>query len=144
MDSEVLKQFSIFLRSNKVESGPPLSTILGNFGVNTVKFVKDFNDYTKDLPDYFLLVVDITIYNDKTYSFDILNPSISFLLRLISFEKDFLTKGSGGYISNPYKVISVEDIVLVSYFKFGFFDEYTLKIILGILNSMNLYVVERR
>lgn len=93
MDIEVLKNFSIFLRSNKVESGPPLSTILGNFGINTVKFVKDFNDYTSDLPDYFLLIVNVTIYNDKSYSFSVSEPTVSLLLRLASFEKDFLVRG---------------------------------------------------
>jgi len=144
MDIEVLKNFSIFLRSNKVESGPPLSTILGNFGINTVKFVKDFNDYTSDLPDYFLLIVNVTIYNDKTYFFSFSEPSLSLLLRLTSIEKDFLVAGSGGYISTKYRAVCVDDIILVSFFKFGFFDEYTLKNILAVINSMGLYVVEKR
>jgi len=144
MDIEVLKNFSIFLRSNKVESGPPLSTILGNFGINTVKFVKDFNDYTSDLPDYFLLIVNVTIYNDKTYFFSFSEPSLSLLLRLASIEKDFLVAGSGGYISTKYRAVCVDDIILVSFFKFGFFDEYTLKNILAVINSMGLYVVEKR
>src|SRR5688572_728727 len=99
MEKEIIKNFNIFLCLNKVESGPTLSTILGNFGINTVKFVKDFNDYTADLPDYFLLIVNITIFNDKTYLFDFNEPTLSFLLRVISFEKDFLIKGSGGFIS---------------------------------------------
>lgn len=142
MDKEILKMFSIFLRSNKVESGPPLSTILGNFGINTVKFVKDFNDYTKDLPDYFLLVISVTIFNDKTYIFSLNQPSISFLLRVISSEKDFLIKGSGGYISQKYKVIKTNDIILISFFKYGFFNVTTLKLILGTIQSMDLYVVE--
>jgi len=144
MDIEILKKFTIFLRSNKVESGPPLSTILGNFGINTVKFVKDFNDYTSDLPDYFLLVVNVTIYNDKTYSFWLSEPTISLLLRLVSLEKDFLVKGSGGYISTKYRIIYVDDIIMISIFKFGSFNEHALKIILGIVNSMGLYVVKKR
>lgn len=142
MDKEILKMFSLFLRSNKVESGPPLSTILGNFGINTVKFVKDFNDYTKDLPDYFLLVINVTIFNDKTYLFSLNEPTVSFLLRVISTEKDFLIKGSGGYIAQPYKVIKIDDIILISFFKYGFFNINTLKLILGTIQSMDLYVVE--
>jgi ribosomal protein L11 len=142
MDKEIAKMFSIFLRSNKVESGPPLSTILGNFGINTVKFVKDFNDYTKDLPDYFLLVINVTIFNDKTYIFSLDQPSTSFLLRVISFEKEFLIKGSGGYIAETYKVIKTDDIILVSFFKYGFFNINTLKLILGTIQSMDLYVIE--
>ena len=142
MDSEIIKNFSIFLRSNKVESGPPLSTVLGNFGINTVKFVKDFNDYTQDLPDYFLLIINITIYNDKTYSFDFNEPNISLLLRLMSFDKDFLVKGSGGYIPKSFKVIKYTDIIYISFFKYGYFNNNTLSTILGTINSMDLYVIE--
>jgi len=143
MNNEILKTFSIFLRSNKVEAGPPLSTILGNFGINTVKFVKDFNDYTKDLPDYFLLIVYVTIFNDKTYSFNFNKPNISLLLRLMSFDKDFLVKGSGGYRPQKYKVIKLEDIIYISFFSYGYFNNNTLSIILGTINSMDLYVIEK-
>jgi large subunit ribosomal protein L11 len=141
MDKEIVKTFSISLRSSKVESGPPLSTILGNFGINTVKFVKDFNEFTKDLPDYFLLVVVINIYNDKSYDFLLKEPSISLLLRLVSFDKDFLVKGSGGYRPFKYKVIFLHDIFLISFFKFGCCNEKTLRLVLGTVQSMNLNVI---
>jgi len=143
MNSDILKNFSIFLRSNKVESGPPLSTILGNFGINTVKFVKDFNEYSKDLPDYFLLIIHVTVYNDKTYSFNFGSPSVSLLLRLMSFEQDFLVKGSGGYRPQKYKVIKIDDIIYISFFKYGYFNDSTLSLILGTINSMDLYVIEK-
>jgi ribosomal protein L11 len=143
MNSDILKNFSIFLRSNKVESGPPLSTILGNFGINTVKFVKDFNDYSKDLPDYFLLIIHVTVYNDKTYSFNFGEPSVSLLLRLMSNEQDFLVKGSGGYRPQQYKVIKIDDIIYISFFKYGYFNDNTLSLILGTINSMGLYVIEK-
>ena len=42
------KKVSIYLRAQMAESGPPLGTVLGNLGVNTVKFCKEFNDFTKD------------------------------------------------------------------------------------------------
>lgn len=142
MEKEAIKSFSISLRSGKVESGPPLSTILGNFGLNTVKFVKDFNEFTKDLPDYFLLVVIINIYNDKTYNFLLKEPSISLLLRLVSFDKDFLVKGSGGYRPFKYKVIKLYDIILISFFKFGYCDDRTLRLIFGTIQSMNLNVIK--
>lgn len=141
MDNEIIKTFSISLRSGKVESGPPLSTILGNFGINTVKFVKDFNEFTKDLPDYFLLVVVINIYNDKSYKFLLNEPSVSLLLRLMAFDKDFLVKGSGGYRPFKYKVINLYDIILISFFKFGYCDDRTLRLIFGTIQSMNLNVI---
>lgn len=141
MEKEILKIFSISLRSSKVEAGPPLSTILGNFGINTVKFVKDFNEFTKELPDYFLLVVFIYIYSDKSYKFILNIPSISLLLRLVSFDKDFLVKGSGGYRPLKYKVIYFKDIYFISIFKFGYFNDKTLRLILGTIQSMDLNVI---
>lgn len=51
-----------FLMSQKAEAVPPLGTILGNIGVNTIKFCDEFNIYTKDLSNYFLLKVIILIY----------------------------------------------------------------------------------
>lgn len=142
MNKEVIKSFSISLRSGKVESGPPLSTILGNFGLNTVKFVKEFNDFTKDLPDYFLLIVKIVIYNDKSYDFFFKQPNVSLLLRLLSFDKEFLKKGSGGYRPLKYKVIMFTDILFISLFKFGICNDETLRLIIGTVQSMGLHVIK--
>jgi large subunit ribosomal protein L11 len=141
MDKEIIKTFSITLRSGKVESGPPLSTILGNFGINTVKFVKDFNEFTKDLSDYFLLMVVINVYNDKSYEFLLKEPSMSLLLRLVSFDKDFLVKGSGGYRPFKYKVILLSDIFLISFFKFGYCNDQSLRLIIGTIQAMGLNVI---
>jgi len=142
MEKEIIKTFSIFLRSGKVEAGPPLSTILGNFGINTVKFVKEYNEFTKELPDYFLLVVIINVYNDKSYNFFLQEPSISLLLRLLSFNKDFLVKGSGGYRPFKYNVITLYDVYLISFFKFGYCDDFTLRKIIGTIQSMDLNVIK--
>lgn len=144
MEKEIIKTFSITLRSGKAEAGPPLSTILGNFGINTVKFVKDFNDFTKDLPDYFLLVVIINIYRDKTYDFLLQEPSVALLLRLLSFEKDFLVIGSGGYRPVKYKVILLNDLYLISFFKFGECTDRSLRLVFGTLQSMNLNVLRNK
>lgn len=142
MEKEIIKHLSLILRSNKVESGPPLSTILGNFGINTVKFVKDFNEFTKDLPDYFLLEVHINIYNDRTYEFFFKNLNISLFLNLVSFNKEFLVKGSGGYKPQKYKVIKLQDIIYISILKFGFCNNRILNLIFGSINSMGLIIIK--
>jgi ribosomal protein L11 len=87
-------KFSIYLRMGSVESGPPLSTILGNFGINTVKFVKDLNEFTSELPTYFLLVVNVVINSDKTYKFELSEPSVTQLLRILSKKKTNLYFGT--------------------------------------------------
>jgi len=130
-------KFSMFLRANSVEANPPLSTILGNFGVNTVSFCKDINEYTKELPNYFLLEVVITIKDDKSFSFLIKEPSVAFLLKLCAHNFFVFKKGQGGLKEFPIKSVFLKDIYLISIFKYGYCDYSTLKIIYGILRSSN-------
>jgi large subunit ribosomal protein L11 len=81
-----------FIISSKAEAAPPLGTILGNIGVNTIKFCDEFNLYTKNLPSYFLLKVIIFIYENKTIKFNINKPSVGFLLNILKFEKKIKIK----------------------------------------------------
>lgn len=78
---------SIYLRAQVTESGPPLGTVLGNLGINAVKFCKEFNEFTADLPTYFFLKVIIFIYEDRSYSFLTYLPSTGYIISLLKFER---------------------------------------------------------
>lgn len=142
MTKDLNRCFSISLRSGKIESGPPLSTILGNFGITTVKFVKEFNEFTNDLPDYFLLEIVIYVYNDRTYSFIVKEPNLSLFLKLASFDKNFLVKGSGGYRPQKYRVIKLNDIITIAFLKFNVCDNRTLKLVFSTAFSLGFYVIK--
>lgn len=49
--NEVKQVITIMIRAKSAESGPPLGTVLGNIGVNAIKFAKEFNDFTENLPN---------------------------------------------------------------------------------------------
>ena len=134
-------KFSMFLRAKNVDSGPPLSTILGNYGVNTIAFCKEFNEFTKELPNYFLLEVVIIINSDRTYSFSIKEPTAAFLLKLVVKKIEIFKKGSGGLKVDYIKVISLKDIYLISNFKYNSFDNICLKNICSILASSHYFIV---
>lgn len=134
-------EFSMFLRSKTVDGGPPLSTILGNFGVNTVSFCKEFNEFTKELPNYFLLEVIIIINSDRTYNFSIKEPTIAFLLKLVMKKKEIYKKGSGGLKIDYIKVVNLKDIYLISNFKYNSYNNYCLKNICSILASSHYFIV---
>jgi len=136
-----LVKFSMFLRAGTVDSGPPLSTILGNFGVNTTAFCKELNEFTKELPNYFLLEVVITINNDRTYSFSINEPSVGFLLKLVALKTEIYKKGPGGIKTVYIKVIRLKDIYLISSFKFGNLKLQSIKSVYGTLLSSHYYVI---
>jgi hypothetical protein len=90
---EVKHIINITARSNSVESGPPIGTILGNIGVNAIKFAKEFNEFTQDLPIYFKLKVKINIYKNNSFSFNVFLPTIGYILSVLrkdDFYFDFL------------------------------------------------------
>jgi|GraSoiStandDraft_24_1057298.scaffolds.fasta_scaffold174844_3 hypothetical protein len=135
-------KFSIYLRMGSVESGPPLSTILGNFGINTVKFVKDLNEFTGELPTYFLLVVNVVINSDKTYKFELNEPSVTQLLRMLSRKKQIYVLAQGGLKTLDIKVINIKDLYFVCYTKFGNFDDSSFRMLYGSICSLDMYIDE--
>jgi large subunit ribosomal protein L11 len=137
MDNVIIK-LTLYIRANNAESGPPLGTTLGNIGVNTIKFCKEFNEFTKDLPNYFLLRVSIIIAENKGFTFTVSLPSIGFLIYLL--KKEETLKNKDGVITNN-SFIYLEDLLKLAKFKFPNYDlEKSSKIIKGSLLSANINV----
>ncbi len=115
--SLVNKNFiELYIRAKSAETGPPLGTVLGNLGINAVKFCKEFNEFTKELPSYFLLKVKILIFEDRSYSFSILSPTTGFILMFVKLKinMDFTLKIKKG-VKNT---ISLKNVVQLAKFKF--------------------------
>jgi len=55
-----------YIHSGKAEPVPPLGTTLSHLGLSAVKFCEEFNTVTKGLPSYFLLKINIFIYENRT------------------------------------------------------------------------------
>jgi ribosomal protein L11 len=79
----------IYINSQSAESTPPLGTVLGNLGVNAVKFCKEFNEFTAELPAYFQLFVIINIFENKSYTFLTEFGSLGYVINLIKMEMEF-------------------------------------------------------
>jgi large subunit ribosomal protein L11 len=135
----VLHTVTIFLRAQMAESGPPLGTILGNLGINTIKFCKEFNDFTNDLPSYFLLKVKILILEDKSISFTVKLPSIGNLIGLLKFDRK--VEQSGKEIIES--CILMKHVVQLAKLKFPHLDlKFSMSIVCGSVNSFkNLLIV---
>lgn len=87
------KIIKIFIKAQSAESGPPLGTVLGNLGVNSLKFCKDFNEFTNDLPNYFKLFCIIKILENKSFTYTINCSSIGYFLSLLKKEESFVING---------------------------------------------------
>jgi ribosomal protein L11 len=145
MEKEIKKEFSMSLRMGVIESGPPLGTVLNTAQVtNSAKLVKELNEYTKDLPPYFLLQVKIIVYLDNTYSFIVSEPNVSLMLRLVTFKKEIFLKTSGGLKGKFVDAVLLKDIYLISFFKFNNCLESSIKSVVGTVNSLNILIVKNK
>jgi large subunit ribosomal protein L11 len=107
-----------FLLSGQAEPAPPLGTILGNLGVNTIKFCEEFNKSTSKLPSYFLVKVIIFIYENRTFSFKIKIPTIGFFLNLLKIDKKIRIKYFDRYHDKNITCVKLKNIIQLALFKF--------------------------
>ncbi|MCX6702098.1 MAG: 50S ribosomal protein L11 [Candidatus Zambryskibacteria bacterium] len=90
MAKKVTKKLKLVIPAGKANPAPPIGPALGQAGINIGEFVKQFNDATvKMIGD--IVPVDISVYEDRTFSFVLKTPPASNLI-LKALNKE---KGSG-------------------------------------------------
>lgn len=85
------------IEGGKATAAPPVGTALGPHGLNIADFVRQFNEATKDKVGE-ITPLEITIYEDRTFSFVMKTPPAAYLLRKAAG----IEKGSG--VPNKTKV----------------------------------------
>ena len=70
---------------------PPVGPALGQHGVNIMEFCKTFNAATQQLEQGAPVPVTITVYNDRSFSYEMKTPPASYLFKKAAG----LQKGSG-------------------------------------------------
>jgi large subunit ribosomal protein L11 len=70
----------IQLPAGKATPAPPVGTALGPHGVQTMEFVKQYNAATEDRAGQ-VIPVEITIYEDRSFSFVLKTPPTPVLIR---------------------------------------------------------------
>lgn len=70
----------IELPAGKATPAPPVGTALGPHGVQTMEFVKQYNAATEDKVGQ-VIPVEITIFEDRSFSFILKTPPTAVLLR---------------------------------------------------------------
>jgi large subunit ribosomal protein L11 len=76
--------------AGKATPAPPVGSSLGQHGVNMMDFINAFNEQTKGLGDT-LVPVEITVYEDRTFTFITKTPPAATLIRGAAG----IAKGSG-------------------------------------------------
>jgi large subunit ribosomal protein L11 len=127
--------------AGKANPAPPIGPALGQHGVNIMEFCKAFNARTQnDDPDMKIPVV-ITVYGDRSFTFETKTPPAADLLRKASG----IAKGSGK--PNKEKIGTITKAQIEEIAKKKMVDlntsslEGAMKTIEGTARSMGLTVV---
>ncbi|MBI2075542.1 MAG: 50S ribosomal protein L11, partial [Candidatus Harrisonbacteria bacterium] len=67
------------IEAGKANPAPPIGPALGQHGVNIAEFCKQFNAATKDMTGD-VIPAEITIYEDRSFTFVLKTPPASALL----------------------------------------------------------------
>lgn len=121
---------------------PPIGPALGQRGVNIMEFCKAFNAKTQEMEKGQPIPVILTIYQDKSFTFVMKTPPVSFLLKKAAN----LKKGSGepgktsaGSVSSA----SVREIAEAKMKDLNAHDiEAAMRMVAGSARSMGLKVAE--
>ena len=79
MAKKVVAIIKLALSAGKATPAPPVGPALGQHGVNIAAFCKEYNAKTSDQAGL-VIPVEISVYEDRSYSFIIKTPPASVLL----------------------------------------------------------------
>jgi large subunit ribosomal protein L11 len=100
MAKKVKKLLVLQIQAGKATPAPPIGPSLAPHGINLGEFVKQFNDMSRPMMG-FKVPVEITIYEDRTFSLRLKQPPASELLKKAAN----IEKGSG--VPNKTKVAKI-------------------------------------
>mgnify|MGYP001173036914 FL=1 len=92
MAKEVAGLIKLQIEAGQAKPAPPVGPALGQRGVNIMDFCKKFNDKTKSLEGP--IPVTITVYKDKSFTFELKQPPVTFfILKAVGLKKGGRTPG---------------------------------------------------
>ena len=140
MAKEVTGFIKLQIKGGAANPAPPVGPALGSKGLNIMDFCKAFNAQTQSLAGKTLPVV-ITVYSDKSFSFEVKQPPVAVSLK----EAAKISKASGE--PNRRKVASVtwDQVKAIAEGKMPDLNCFTLasamRMVAGTARSMGIKVV---
>lgn len=105
MAKKILTKIKLQIPAGQANPAPPVGPALGQHGLNIQEFCTKFNDASKDkMGD--IIPVEITVFEDRTYTFIMKTPPAGVLIKKIGKFK----KGSGKPLTE--KIGSITDAQL--------------------------------
>lgn len=121
---------------------PPIGPALGQHGLNIAEFCKKYNEATQDRPKGEIAPVQITVYEDRTYSFVIKTAPASELLKKAAG----IPKGSGKPLQEKVGSITRKQLREVAEKKMPDLNAHdvdaAMKILAGTARQMGITITE--
>ena len=81
MAKKVVGQIKLQIPAGAANPSPPVGPALGQRGVNIMEFCKSFNAQTQQLEKGSPIPVIITIYQDRSFTFEMRTPPVSYFIK---------------------------------------------------------------
>jgi len=138
---QVVAVVRLALPAGQASPAPPVGPTLGQYGVNIMEFVKQYNAATADKVGM-IIPVEITIYSDRTFTFITKTPPASSLL----LKAAGVEKGSGEPNKRKVGKVTKKQIREIAELKMKDLNttdvEAAMRMIEGTARSMGIEVVE--
>ena len=139
MARKVIGLVKLALNAGKATPAPPVGPALGQYGANIVMFCKEYNARTADQVGL-VIPVEITVYEDRSFSFVLKTPPASVLL----IKAAGAVKGSGCPNSQDVGSISLDQLREIAIVKMPDLntDDVTkaMRIVAGTAKNMGIQV----
>ena len=106
MAKKVESYIKLQVPAGAANPSPPVGPALGQHGVNIMEFCKAFNAKTQELEKGMPIPVVITVYSDRSFTFETKTPPASVLLKKAAGIK----KGSGEPNTNKVGTVTREQL----------------------------------
>ena len=141
MAKKIQEKFKMMIQAGQANPSPPVGPALGQRGVNIMEFCKAFNEKTKDKMGYKIPVI-VTVYTDKSFTFEIKQPPASELIMKAAGIK----KGTDNPLLNKVGTITKAQLMEIVEQKIQDMNttdkEAAARIIAGTAKSMGVQIVD--
>jgi large subunit ribosomal protein L11 len=139
MAKKVTGTLKLQIPAGAANPSPPVGPALGQRGINIMEFCKAFNEKTKQMAG-FNIPVEITVYNDKSFTFVTKQPPMTDLIKKAAGIK----KGSDNPLKNKIAKLSKDQVLEIVKQKIADLntddEEQAAKIVEGSCRSMGITV----
>ncbi len=140
MAKKVIGNLKLRIPAGRATAGPPVGSVLGQWGLNMMDFINPFNDATKDLMGKDV-IVHIQVYEDRTFTWKSLGQPVDDMIR----EKAGIKKGSGKPHTDKVGKVTRAQLAEIAEIKkdqLNAIDEDgRIKVIAGTARSMGVEVI---